>query len=699
MIRRLRGIRRDESGAALILAMVIVTVLALGLAALLTLSDTSIRTTVGLRSQVAATYDGDGATQAAVNAVRNSTFDGSAGTHCFGSADTLHLDHFYGADSAAVKCSPDPARVPIHCISLPVCNRPSNAILTLGSVSGEDGLHIDQPNSGSVFRVHGRIFSNSTINVTSGVLSTNTQVYARGSCRGTIQSTPPPAACNYTGSNPDGPDPNYQPAADIADIPYRTLPTCRTPNSVVTFLPGYYDDAKGLSDMMAGNSSCKHSTWWFTPGPYYFDFHNTGNNANPLLNSNGGNIWTVNDGYLVAGTPIDSSGTQLAAPPVAPTIPGACHNPIDPTDQNSALPGVQFIFGGDSQLVVKAAEAEVCGTYSGDKPPVAIYGLKSGAETTTALTGTNALKPTGVNPSTSFSDASAAKLAAVDGSFTTWTSAAPNTSGVITSSGFAPSSPIPAGSVLQSAFVKVTHRHTNPGSTDDLSVSLATGAGPNLVGSVTGHAGVTPAGAFVTDSIQVDTTRTGALAKAIHAGNFTGATIAVTANLSAQSDTEDIDAIQLELKYTPPAFRAAGGCVTAGPYTRGGSTGCAVVSTINTSGNLFYVQGTTYVPTGVVDITLNNAVEQVFRFGVIARSAWIKLTGSFSFDGPVIEVPDDTPGSVFSVYFTTYICPAADTCDTSGSPVLRARVAFADSDPAAPVAGQRQVSVLGWSRP
>ncbi|MFD7156089.1 hypothetical protein ACFV9C_15890 [Kribbella sp. NPDC059898] len=695
MIRRVLRIRQDDGGAALVLVLVVITVLALGLSALLSLSDTSIRTTVGLRSQASATYGSDGATQAAVNAIRNSTFDGSAGTHCFGQPDdTLHLDHFYGADSAAVKCLPDPARVPIHCTSLSVCNRPSNAILTLGTAAGEDGLHIDQPNSGSTFRVHGRIFSNSTINVTSGVLSTNTRVYARGACAGTIQSTPPPATCNYTGSDPDGPDPGYQPASGIAGVPYRALPTCNTPNSVVTFLPGYYDDAKGLSDMMAGNSSCKHSTWWFKPGPYYFDFHNTGQNANPLLSSTGGNVWTVNDGYLVAGTSTDASGT----PPVAPTIPGACRNPIDPSNVQDPVPGVQFIFGGDSQFVVKAAAAEICGSYSRDTVPVAVYGLSTGSETTTALTGANALRATGATPG-DFSNANASTLADAGHGFATWTATTRNARGVVTASGFAPASPIPAGSVLQSATVKVTHRHTDPTSTDDLSVSVATGAGPSLVGAVTGHPGQTPAGAFVTDSVPIDTARTGTLAAAIHAGTFTGASIAVTAGLTTKPDTDDIDAIQLELTYVAPAFRAPTGCVVAGPYTGGGSGRCAVVSTVNTSGNKFYVQGTTYVPKGVVDITLNNAIEQVFRFGLIARSAWIKLTGSFTFTGAVIEVPDDTPGSLFSVYLTTYVCPAAATCDTGGTPVLRSRVAFGDSDPAAPVAGQRQVSVLSWSRP
>ena len=68
-----------EDGAALVLVMILVTIIALGLAALLTRSDTSIRETVGLRDQAAATYHADGALQAAINDLRNSTYNDAGG--------------------------------------------------------------------------------------------------------------------------------------------------------------------------------------------------------------------------------------------------------------------------------------------------------------------------------------------------------------------------------------------------------------------------------------------------------------------------------------------------------------------------------------------------------------------------------------------------------------------------------------------
>ncbi|TCO45512.1 hypothetical protein EV646_108134 [Kribbella antiqua] len=687
---------RGEDGAALVLALIIVTVVALGLSALLSLSDTSIRTTVGLRDQVSTTYSADGAMQAAVNNLRNSTYNHAAGQHCFGTTDTLQLSGFYGSDSAAVTCESDPKRILIHCPTLSDCNRPGNAILTLGTNPAEDGVNITQP-IGSTFRVHGNVFSNSNINVVKGALNTNAAVWARSSCSGTIQSVPAPS-CNYGDSNELGDDPNYVADATTAPV-HRDLPTCNRPNSLVTFLPGTYDDANGLSTMMGNSSSCKNSTWWFTPGTYYFDFHNSGPAANPLLPSAGDNVWTIDNGTLVGGTPVDSAGGIIAKPPVPASIPGSCDNPIN--NVNFTTDGVQFIFGGDSRLTVKAGEAELCGSIKENKVPVAVYGLKSGTETTTTWTGdAKSLKLNAVTAGSKFTNATPTTLATNDATVATWNSTKKNDSTVLTLKGFAPVDPIPAGSRLQSAEVKIRHRHTDITAADSFDVSLMTGSGPALTGSTTGRIG-NPS--LQTDTISLDTARTGALATAIYKGNYSDATIDLTTKLQndPKNDAELIDSVQLELTFIPPALRGANGCVTSGPYTGGGDSAanCSMITATNTSGNQFYVQGTTYAPKAALDITLNNAEEQVFRFGVISRALWVKETGSFSYTGVVIEVPDDSPGFVFSMYLTAYLCPGAGPCSTTGAPALRSKVALVDANPSTPQPGARQVTILSWSRP
>jgi hypothetical protein len=564
----------------------------------------------------------------------------------------------------------------------------------LGQGTGEDGLHVKQLGTGQ-FVVHGAVFSNSNINIVNGTMSTNTSVYARGACSGLITSTPA-AICNYGATvNPRGNDPGY--AKQTTTVPaYQPLPACTTPNSVITFRPGYYDDAVGLSTMMKGNSACKGSTWWFTPGVYYFDFHNSGGNADPALPS-GANVWTINDGYLVGGTPVNSAGTIVSAPSNPAILPGACDNPIN--DQNAV--GVQFILGNDSQVVVSGGQSEICGSYSLTTPPVAFYGNTSGAETTTTLTGLTTLTASTVTSTGPFTNATTTALAGVEkayaaGTYATWTPISANTiTDQLSVSGFAPPTAIHAGANLVSATLRVGHRfNPNGGTGEALTIAVTPNSGGAFTVSVPAYRQTLPAGQV--DAIDVTST----MRTVIHGNGFSGATMTAQATISKKG-TQDIDGLQLDLTYIAPAFRAESGCVTTVPYTGGGSS-CAALTGVNNFGVPFYVQGTTYVPAGVVDITLNNAATWVFRFGVIARAFWIKETGSLAYTGPIIEVPDDTPGFVFNVFLSVYLCPTSATCTVptgtpTPAPALSARVAFVDGSPALPVAGQRQVAVLSWS--
>ncbi len=667
MNRRWKG---DDAGAALPMVLLLVTVVAVVLGALLSFADTSVRTTVNLRDQAASAYTADGALQAGINAIRTSTFTGAAGEHCFGGSDTLALPNFAGTGSAAVSCTADPAKVQIQCPSLSVCNRPGSAILTLGT-GGEDGLNIQQP-TGSSFKVHGVVYSNSTIRVVNGSLDTNTAVYARGACSGTIRSTPA-ASCGYGGSSL-GTDPGYAPAATSVP-PHRTLPACTKAGSLITFLPGSYDDAAGLSAMMSSSSKCKDSTWWFTPGTYYFDFRNSAAVRPPSL-PGGDDVWTVDNGFLVAGTPVDDSGRIIARPPVPAKIPAACDNPID----DAKAVGVQFVFGGDSRLAVKAGEVEICGTYTADRPPVALYGLTSGAESPVTAT----LGPG--SAAGDFTGATSAALSTVDGSGASWV--APGKSGgsaALTATGFSPAAAPPAGTILTSAKVRVVHSNDHGANKDSRTARFT----PSGSAPITLNLSTPNDGSAATDVTDV----TNQLAQPVYDGSFTGGSLSYAVDVKHEG-TELVDALQLELTYTPPALRAESGC-TQLPYTS--SAACAFVTSVNTSGNRFYVQGTTYAPKAVVDITLNNATEPIFRFGVIARSLWVKETGSVTFTGAVIEVPDDSPGFVFGVYLSAYVCPGAGTCAPGGTAAVRARVAYVDGDPTNPVPGARQVSVLSWS--
>ena len=102
---------------------------------------------------------------------------------------------------------------------------------------------------------------------------------------------------------------------------------------------------------------------WFMPGTYYFDFTGTWNAPS----------------RLVGGTPTDSTGAPIANLSAAtldnlstlnPALTGACVNPR----QRSPAPGVEFVFGGTSNIYLGKHEFEICATYSAGNVPIAIYG-------------------------------------------------------------------------------------------------------------------------------------------------------------------------------------------------------------------------------------------------------------------------------------------------------------------------------------
>ena len=721
MKARISRLRCDE-GASLIIALVIVTVIALVIGATLSQASGSELATVQLRNQAGTAYAADAAGQVAVNNLRRGNFANvDNGTGCFGNSitqlgdpDRLHLNGFYpgangaAATSATVVCRPeDGTGAQGSPVPITNKNKPGNAILTLGQNSAETGINI-KPLSSKPFRVHGGIVSDSNIVVTQGSLDTNSDVFAHTGCTGTITSLTKNCSAGTV------PDPNYQSEADYAGgsvPPYQSVPTT-CPGGVVTFSPGYYDDAQALSTLMKGNGTCKGSTWWFTPGTYYFDFHNNplDPSFDPAVGSwSGGDTWTVNDGTLVAGTPINAAGQQISKPPKNPAVPGACWNPIDSVD----AVGVQFIFGGDSQLAFTgSANGEICGTYHKDRPPIAVYSLKSGTDTTTTLTAGNSssLKLTSVTPG-DFTNATVANLANGDkndstpaATYATWTSSSVPSGGTakgkVTLSGYTPPTAIPAGSVLKSAVLRVIHREPAGAKTTKSSVTAT--VTPNLGTALAPTPLVVSPGSWQTENIDM----TSALAADVHTYGFNGASIAFAAAVD-KAGNEDLDTVQLDLTYIAPAFRGEtttavpGNCLTA-TYTGGSAGQCAVLSTATSYAGAFFVQGTTYTPAAVIDLTLNNLTSQVLRFGVICRSLWVKETGSLNYEGPVIEIPDDSPGygtASTVVDLEVFVCPGAGVadCPEDASKLrLTGRVQFYDPD--GEPNGNRQVAILGWSQ-
>ncbi|MDX6365912.1 MAG: hypothetical protein QOK30_988 [Nocardioidaceae bacterium] len=348
----------DDSGASLIIAMIFVTLVGMVSGVLLSFADTGVDTTIQLRKQSADATTADGAAEVAIDALREGSYSNATGQSCFGSSSGLSLTNFPATGgSAFVACAPDKGSGSASTGTLNASNTPANAILSLGGVSSsESGVQVTATAADNAMVVKGGVFSDSAITVTPGTLRSDTSIVAQSNlCNPASAMTSPNTNCSST--TPQA-DPNY--AAASGALTARTVPTC-TAGTVVTFSPGLYTDAAGLS-------KCDNVIMAFTPGTYYFNFPSTAP------------TWTVDTGSLVGGTP----ASALVAGQ-SPTIPGSCISPLTSTTVNQ---GVQFVFGGLSRMDVRGtARAELCGSYSATAPPVAVYGLKSAVGTVPALNG------------------------------------------------------------------------------------------------------------------------------------------------------------------------------------------------------------------------------------------------------------------------------------------------------------------------
>jgi hypothetical protein len=382
-------------------------------------------------------------------------------------------------------------------------------------------------------------------------------------------------------------------------------------------------------------------------------------------------------------------------------MPGSCQSPIT----NTSAVGVQFVFGNDSRLYLaggssNGAHMELCGSYHSNRPPIELYGLKSGGSL--SPTSSNGLVPSGSVTTTAsagtWANADAASLSAVGGNAATWTTMGNGTkTATLTVPGYAPPSSIPAGAILTGATLNVTHKDAGTAMTATIKVNGASAA--------TAAVNVPLRSTSGTDSITFNaTTNAGifsTLQQQVHDKGFTGATTVYTATVSSNgNNTVTVDASTLDLTYALPVLRGeTGTCVATG-------TSCSLVG-LDTTGNnkiFMYLQGTTYAPLADLNITLSNFSAEVAKFGVIARQLEFNVnTGNPSWTGPVFEVPDNSPGYGYNnttVDLKVHVCLGSATvtaaCKTS-TPSLTSRVQVWDplGSPAPP---GRQMTVLSWSR-
>lgn len=364
----------DDSGAMLLIALIFITVISVVIAAILGYVSANMRGTVAVRAEASRAAAADGAAQFAINQLRHGSFNvGSAG-QCFGpTQSSLPLANFYtGAGptySATVTCATDPGHSDVGGGG-GGNNRPGQAILTLGQNlgGGEDGIDLSANGSSNNIIVHGKVISNSNLVVNR--MTANALVSINGDCSSgtiTIVAPGPPKQCNTGIVTPDPGEPP-SPTANLwqpTDDPARTVqsvPSCPPGNfHIIDLAPGIYTDLNRLNNLTRVN--CK-AIVHFQHGTYYFNF-------------NGNGVWTVRGGYLIGG-----DLTSQVVDGQEPTLPGACVSPVPPvpTPPGWTPPangrGVQFVFGGQSQIFLREGHIELCANNFPNKIPVAYYGLQ-----------------------------------------------------------------------------------------------------------------------------------------------------------------------------------------------------------------------------------------------------------------------------------------------------------------------------------
>lgn len=677
---------RDETGAALVFALVIVTAIALVSGAILTHGSVNFRATVTLRSVAGTSYASDTAAKVAINHLRlGSSAPGFVqstlaadnppwvysnnidGTGCFGLEGTEPRDALVlpsiqpkaGRQAADTSARVECAVVPGTGLFGGGEDVTINGNLRAITVLGEEGLEVSD---NSELQVRGSIASNGDIdadNAAGTALFTNGDIWANNGCTGTVRTTRTKDCAHAEVA--------AQPVTEVftstAGVPVRDART----ESCTGFRGGFYPDAARLT---AATTAC--GTAVFLPGDYYFGFDDESR-------STGDNVWKI------TGTVIGGQAVGSGEPP------GRCRNPID----DAGAQGVRFVFGGNSRLEIgQNARVELCGTYSASAFPVVVQQQQ---QSTASTTGTSTLAATTVDPAGStpaWSPApSAAMVAAIDSSAATWPgSTTGNPKGRLTLSAFGAAPAVPPGARLQSATLRVHHKEVG-----NSPIAVKISAGSTSYSASLPARGVTDlAQPYPVATADVLPDPTGAvtamLSDAVRYGTLGSTVPTIEFSLDGKNKAMAIDSASLELTWTSWSLAAA--------------TDNTFISGFGDSfkGD-FLMQGHVYAPNGLVQVDFGNNPGTVvsFRYGFAARAAVLSGHPQVLYGYPVVSVPDEGTGlsrRVTVVDLKVFVCVEQATCTSGGTPALTARVMITDPPWALagePEPGKRQIRVLSWA--
>ena len=690
-----------DDGAALVLALAFILVVALGLTGLLTLADTGQRTTVAVRAQGQALYSANGGIDQAVTTVRA---DPAAGRHT-GPCPTVSTT--LNAVATEVRCEGAPGSGAVSGGSANSSNTPANAVLTLAPQGGETGLVQESNNE---LRIGGRVVSNSgvRVDVSSSRLVVDGELHARDACTGDITATPTLACDQGSAAIADSSDPGYSmhPDATPGVIPADAPPPAGCAASLpsgsprfVRFSPGTYRSATALNAVF---TRCSGGVFHFEPGFYYFAF----TDSTP--------VWSVTgspDTRIVGGVPARWTPSAPApgdappavpfpadevpatgATPAAPAVPGGCVT----SEESATTPGVQFAFSGASRWRVQDAKVELCARGSTTQQQIAVYGLPPAQATTvtpapapapTTITYTGSGTSTGGSPT--FDDHPNA-ISPGGGFAEARATSNSGSTATLTVSGLTGPA-IPAGSTIDAVRLRIVH-HPVQVDVSGLTATLFTAGGTQIatVGSAAGSCSAPTTNAICRKGSSAPYDQRVLLSGAFTPAALDGARLRLDALLKAggTDERERVDALALEVTYTPAApppagepYSALSGCNVL-PLASGG---CPLVETVGGPTQLA-MHGSFYAPSGALRLELTSVSGQVISRGAIARAIRLKVTGSSTFTGSPIRLP----AAAGTVADRRVVFIARQ----QGVDVLRAEVTFDDNGSDSP---DKRADVVSWS--
>lgn len=730
--RRMRLRQGNDDGAMLIVALIVITSVAVVTGAVLSHGSTSLRATSVLRGVASTSYAADAGAKVAINDLRLGSIgpdwttpsfggtwsDGSwngwvftnyaDGTGCFGAngsapRDSLVLDNIApaagdqtGATSVRVECTPVDGTGILGGGSGVVLNSTdpfAQALSTTSSASpacanstttGCSGVYLKVLGGGGTNSVNigGGVDSAGGVTVENGAVTAEGYVHANQTCTGTILSDD--VKCS--------PGSAMAPAAvaDVLTAPPSTVYTSTTPyptpdaSGTCEFTEGTYASGKALTDAV---NSCTLAH--FASGKYYFHFQDT----NPA-----DRVWSIAT-KVVGGVRTTSSAN----------VPGACHSPIN---EDNGGNGVQFVFGGESRITfTKNAQVELCGpsgtgapitisqqmtagpsvTISEPQPPVTTttttsYGPEAAGTVANAAGNANDFVKTGTAPTGTPDSLVGALQGAGDSFGAKWLSTKAGNGGTLTLSNFADT--IPAGATITSATL-----HIAASGTPSADVSLDVTVNGKSVGK-----GVSPnTDADAKSALQSALPATGSLSPSVQIA------IANNGNKPAATSNVTLDQVTLTVTYKTTTTTTPPPKVTTVPLEPWSSTSNFIDSTGGATAQpaKFVIQGATYAPNGVVHIEDSNADLVAFRWGLVAKGVDFKTYPQNIFGYPLVSIPALGPGvgnTRTAVDLEVFVCVNSSDCTSGGTEALRSRVLITDPPYTDhPVTGTRRVQVLSWA--